>query len=168
MGTSFGEKTAANLKEKGVSAWLIVVLISMLPIVELRLGIPIGIAVLGLPWYWAVLFSVLGNMLPIPLLLLLMDWGFAILAKFRWGKRFTNWLFTRTRNKGKIVEKYEEIGLAIFVGIPLPGTGAWTGALAARIFGLSFWKSMLWIFIGVLLAAVAVTALTLLGTTMLG
>lgn len=62
-----------------------------------------------------------------------------------------------------MVERYQELGLAIFVGIPLPGTGGWTGALVAKLFKLPFWSSLLWIFIGVLIAAAAVTALTLLG-----
>lgn len=167
-GSSFGERTAASLQAQGIQPWLIVILISMLPVIELRGAIPVAMAVLGLPWYQAVLLAVLGNMLPIPLLLLFMDWFFALISKTRSGARFTQWLFKRTRNKGKAIERYEELGLAIFVGIPLPGTGAWTGALAAKIFGLPFWKSLLWIFIGVLLAAAAVTALTVLGLLAVG
>ena len=102
-------------------------------------------------------------MLPIPFLLLFLEWFFKLISRYKWGKKFTDWMYNRTRNKGKVVERYEEIGLAIFVGIPLPGTGGWTGSLAAKIFGLSFAKSLLWIFIGVLIAAVIVTLLTLLG-----
>jgi len=140
----------------------------MLPIIELRGAIPVAIAFFGMPWYEAVILSIVGNMLPIPIILLFIEWFFVQISKYRWGSRFTNWLFTRTRNKGKVIERYEEIGLAIFVGIPLPGTGAWTGALAAKIFGLPFGKSLLWVFIGVLLAAALVTGITLMGTSILG
>lgn len=168
LGSSFGERTAASLQAKGIQPWLIVILISMLPVIELRGAIPVAMAVLGLPWYQAVILAVIGNMLPIPLILLFMDWFFTQLSKSPLGARFTQWLFQRTRNKGKAIERYEELGLAIFVGIPLPGTGAWTGALAAKIFGLPFWKSLLWIFIGVLLAAAAVTTLTFLGLLAVG
>ena len=101
-------------------------------------------------------------MLPIPFFLLL-DTAFSILERFKWGKRFTTWLYARTRRKGKVIERYQAIGLAVFVGIPLPGTGAWTGALAAKIFGIRFWNSMLYIFLGVVMAAAIVTALSLAG-----
>ena len=160
LGESFGERTANQLREFGISPWIIVVLISMLPIVELRGAIPVAIWVLGFDWPEAVLLSVAGNILPIPLVLLLLDWGIAMVRRFKWGMRFTDWLFARTRNKGKVVERYEELGLIVFVGIPLPGTGAWTGALAAKIFGLSFWKSLLCAFLGVILAAVLVTLIS--------
>ncbi len=162
-GETYGERTAANLKAKGWNPSLIVILISTLPVVELRGSIPVAIAVLGMPWQKAVALSILGNMLPIPFLLLFLEWFFKLISRYKWGKKFTDWMYNRTRNKGKVVERYEEIGLAIFVGIPLPGTGGWTGSLAAKIFGLSFAKSLLWIFIGVLIAAVIVTLLTLLG-----
>lgn len=165
---SLADKTVAKLAEWGFSPALIVVIISMIPIIELRGSIPIAILLFKLPWQEAVLLSVLGNMIPIPLILLLMDWFFALIGKNNIGARFTHWLFARTRRKGKSIEKYEAIGLAIFVGIPLPGTGAWTGAFAANIFGIRFWRAMLFIFFGVLMAAAIVTALSLMGTLALG
>lgn len=162
---SIGERTAAALKAKGISPWLIVILISMLPIIELRGAIPVAIAFFGLPWYEAVILSIIGNMIPIPFILLFIEWFLALISKYRWGARFNAWICKRARNRGKVVERYEEFGLAIFVGIPLPVTGGWTGALAAKLFGLPFWKSLLWIFIGVLLAATIVTSITLVGTS---
>ncbi|HNT52985.1 MAG TPA: small multi-drug export protein [Candidatus Syntrophosphaera sp.] len=165
---SFGERAAAALQEKGLSPLLIVFLISMIPIVELRGAIPIGIALFGLPWPQAVLVSIAGNMLPVPFILLLLDWFLRLIGKYGWGRRFSEWLHKRTRNRSRVVESYEELGLALFVGIPLPGTGAWTGALAAKFLDLPLLKSLLWIFIGVLIAAAVVTAITLLGTTLLG
>ncbi|HOG31135.1 MAG TPA: small multi-drug export protein [Candidatus Syntrophosphaera sp.] len=162
---SFGSRTAASLRARGVSPWLIVVIISMLPVVELRGAIPVAIALFGMSWQEAVLLSILGNMIPIPFLLLFLEWFLKLISRFRWGKKFTDWLYARTRSKGKVVERYAELGLIIFVGIPLPGTGGWTGAVAAKIFGLDFWKSFVCVFLGVLLAAIAITLITLLGTT---
>lgn len=166
-GESLGERTAAALKAKGISPWLIVILISMLPLIELRGSIPVAIALLGMPWQEAVILSIIGNMIPIPLILLFIQWFFSLISRFRWGRRFTEWISRRTVNKGKVVERYEEFGLVLFVGIPLPGTGGWTGSLAAKLFGLPFWKSLLWIFIGILLATAIVTSITLLGTSIL-
>ena len=158
------DKTVAWLKAKGVAPELIVVIISMIPVVELRGSIPVAILLFNIPWLEAAVLSIIGNMIPVPFLLLLIDWFFGLISKVKPGRKFTEWLFTRTRRKGKSIEKYEEIGLVIFVGIPLPGTGGWTGALAANIFGLRFWRSMLFIFFGVIMAAIIVTILSLMGT----
>ncbi len=158
------DKTVSWLKAKGVAPELIVVIISMIPVVELRGSIPVAILLFNIPWLEAAVLSIIGNMIPVPFLLLLIDWFFGLISKVKPGRKFTEWLFTRTRRKGKSIEKYEEIGLVIFVGIPLPGTGGWTGALAANIFGLRFWRSMLFIFFGVIMAAIIVTALSLMGT----
>lgn len=158
------DKTVAWLKAKGVAPELIVVIISMIPVVELRGSIPVAILLFNIPWLEAAVLSIIGNMIPVPFLLLLIDWFLGLISKVKPGRKFTEWLFTRTRRKGKSIEKYEEIGLVIFVGIPLPGTGGWTGALAANIFGLRFWRSMLFIFLGVIMAAIIVTALSLMGT----
>ncbi len=158
------DKTVAWLKAKGVAPELIVVIISMIPVVELRGSIPVAILLFNIPWLEAAVLSIIGNMIPVPFLLLLIDWFLCLISKVKPGRKFTEWLFTRTRRKGKSIEKYEEIGLVIFVGIPLPGTGGWTGALAANIFGLRFWRSMLFIFLGVIMAAIIVTALSLMGT----
>jgi len=165
---NLADNTVAKLAEWGFSPAWIVVIISMIPIIELRGSIPIAILLFKLPWPEAVMLSVLGNMIPIPLILLLMDWFFALISKSKTGEKITHWLFARTRRKGKSIEKYEAIGLAIFVGIPLPGTGAWTGAFAANIFGIKFWRSMLFIFFGVLMAAAVVTILSLMGNLALG
>ena len=158
------DKTVSWLKAKGVAPELIVVIISMIPVIELRGSIPVAIFLFNIPWLEAAVLSIIGNMIPVPFLLLLIDWFFGLISKVKPGRKFTEWLFTRTRRKGKSIEKYEEIGLAIFVGIPLPGTGGWTGALAANIFGLRFWRSMFFIFLGVIMAAIIVTILSLMGT----
>jgi uncharacterized membrane protein len=156
-------KTVAFLEERGLDPVLILLLISAFPIIELRGAIPVGIFLFGMPWPKVVILSIIGNMIPIPFLLLLLDSAFAILERFKWGKRFTTWLYARTRRKGKVIERFQAIGLTVFVGIPLPGTGAWTGSLAAKIFGIRFWNAMLYIFLGVVMAAAIVTALSLAG-----
>ena len=79
------------------------------------------------------------------------------------GKKFFDWLFARTRRKTANLEKYETLGLAVFVAVPLPATGAWTGAMAGWLLGLSFPHALLSIFLGVLVAGVVMTVLSLLG-----
>ncbi len=165
---TFTDSTVTWMKAKGLSPVLIVLLISMLPIVELRGAIPVAIILFKMHWLEASILCIIGNMIPVPLILLLMDWFFALVSKMPLGKRFTEWLFARTRHKGKVIEKYEAIGLTAFVGIPLPGTGAWTGAFAANIFGLKFWKSMLCIFLGVIGAAVVMTIFSVMGSLAIG
>jgi uncharacterized membrane protein len=136
-------------------------------VIELRGAIPVGMFLFKFSWLKAALLSVAGNMIPIPFVLLFWESIVVLAQKNRRTKRFVDWLYKRTKSKSKAIEEYEAIGLAIFVGIPLPGTGAWTGAFAANIFGLKFWKSLLYIFIGVLLAAIAVTLLCQMGVIVL-
>ena len=135
----------------------------MLPVTELRAAIPWAILIQKIPWYEAAFYSVLGNfIITVPILYLLEP----ISNKLRYINfidRFLNWLFIRTRKKGKIIERLEILGLIIFVGIPLPVTGAWTGCIAAYIFGLSKKKSFLAILLGLCLSASIVTSLTLFG-----
>ncbi len=157
------DRTVEWLVGNNISPSLIVIIISMLPLIELRGSIPVAILLFNMSWEQAVALSLLGNLIPIPLILLFIEWFFQTISRVKVGRQFTEWLFARTRRKGKVVERYEALGLTIFVGIPLPGTGGWTGAFAAKIFGISFWKSMLYITIGILMAAIAVTALSLAG-----
>ncbi|MCK9557792.1 MAG: small multi-drug export protein [Candidatus Cloacimonetes bacterium] len=161
--SSFSDNTVNWLEARGLSPRIIVLIISMLPVIELRGSIPVAILVFKLHWFEATVLSIIGNMLPMPIWLLVLEWFFNMISKIPIGARFTKWIFARTRNKGKAIEKYEALGLTIFIGIPLPGTGGWTGALAARIFGISFWKSMLYILIGVVMASLIVTPLSLMG-----
>lgn len=161
--SAFADNTVTWLYAKGLSPRLIVLIISMLPLIELRGSIPVAIIFFKIPWPEALILSVLGNMAPIPLLLLFIEWFFKTISLVPLGAKFTQWMFARTRRKGKAIQKYEAIGLVSFVGIPLPGTGGWTGALAARIFGIGFWKSFFYIFLGVFLASLIVTPLSVMG-----
>ena len=173
---STGQKIAEKLREQGLSKDAAIIAISTLPIVELRGAIPVGHILyadtdkatrLGTDDLKrsarVFLFAVLGNMLPVPFILLLLGPISRICMKTPAGRKFFDWLFARTRRKTADIEKYEFWGLAIFVAIPLPATGAWTGAMAGWLLGLNFFHSLVSIFIGVLGAGVIMTALALLG-----
>ena len=140
-----------------------VLLTAASPILELRGAIPIAIETFDFPWYHALLIAIIGNMLPVPFILLLLDGATRFLSRVALFERMLNWLFERTRRRGRLIERYKRIGLVLFVAIPLPVTGAWTGSLAAVLFGLKFKHAFLSIFIGVVIAGVIVTCLTLLG-----
>lgn len=143
----------------------ITALIAMVPILELRGAIPWALAHPpfggGLDWGTAYLFAVIGNFLPVIPILLFLEPVSSKLRRFHIFDRFFEWLFRRTRRKGKMIEKYERIGLALFVGIPLPVTGAWTGAVAAFIFGVRFFDSVIAIILGICLSGVIVTLASL-------
>ncbi|HEY32325.1 MAG TPA: small multi-drug export protein [Dehalococcoidia bacterium] len=156
------------LQSIGLPGELVVLITSALPILELRGGIPVAMAMLDYPWYYAFLLGVIGNLLPVPFILLFLDYITRLLSKVRFFERILNWLFERTRRRGKIIQKYERIGLVLFVAIPLPITGAWTGALAAVIFGLRFRHAFLCITIGVLIAGIIVTCLSYFGLAIVG
>jgi uncharacterized membrane protein len=136
-----------------------VIFISMLPIVELRGAIPVAYA-LGLSWKSAFLCSIIGNMIPVPFILFFINSIFAFMKKHNILKNMVIKFETKAAENQDKVEKYGFWGVAIFVGIPLPGTGAWTGALIAAVMHMSRRKSLLSAFLGVLIAAIVVTALT--------
>ncbi len=157
------ERIAAYLKDHGCPPRLAVVVVAALPIVELRGAIPVGINLFRLDWRGVFILAVFGNMLPIPFILLLLGPLSRWCMKFRLGRVFIEWLFARTRHKSAQIEKYETLGLTIFVAIPLPATGAWTGAMAAFLLGLKFRHAMLSILLGVVIAGVIMTVLSLMG-----
>lgn len=146
-----------------ISPELATVIVAALPVSELRGAIPLAILQFKFAWWKAFLLSFAGNMLPIVPWLLFLNYIQEKLMRFRPADKFFTWIFNRTRRKGKIVEEYETLGLMIFVGIPLPITGAWTGAIAAFLFGMKFRHAILAISCGVLIAGVIVTTLTKLG-----
>ncbi len=151
------------LSSHGVPAELVVLIISMLPIFELRGGIPCGKFLLDLVWWKTYLMAVLGNMIPVvPLLLFLEPISKWLRRRIALADRFFEWLFARTRRKGEArMRKYGIfLGLMLFVAIPLPVTGAWTGCAAAFIFGIKFRLSLPAILAGVLIASLIVSILT--------
>ncbi|RLC92866.1 MAG: small multi-drug export [Chloroflexi bacterium] len=146
-----------------IESHLWVFLISAAPIVELRLAIPLAINEYDLPWPSAVLAALAGNLIVVPFLLLFLERATEVARRVGLFATIIDQVFERTRRRGAIVEKYERIGLMLFVAIPLPGTGAWTGSLAALLFGVPFRQALVSIVCGVLIAAVIVTVLSLLG-----
>jgi uncharacterized membrane protein len=147
----------------GIPQEAIIVIISALPVVELRLALPIAINVFHMAWYKAYCLAVVGNMLPVPILLLFLDSLAKVVSRAEIGRRVVNWVFERTRRQGQTIERYEKIGLTLFVAIPLPVTGAWTGSIAAFLLGLRFRYAFLSILVGVIIAGAIVTSLCLLG-----
>lgn len=154
-----------ELLRLGFNQELVVLIISALPILELRGAIPVAINLFNFPWYQALLLAIIGNLLPVPIILLFLNAISKWLSKIGFFRRFFHWLFEHTSRRGKIVERYERIGLILFVAIPLPVTGAWTGSLLAVLFGLKFRHAFLSILIGVCIAGIIVTCLSLLGWT---
>jgi uncharacterized membrane protein len=143
---------------------LVIIFVAALPIFELRGSIPLALFTFGFDPYTAFFLSVIGNMIPVIPLLLFLEPVSNYLRQWRIWDIFFSWLFERTHRKHSAdFEKYGSIGLAIFVGIPLPATGAWTGCAAAFIFGFKFKNSFLAILAGVIIAGVLVTALAYMG-----
>lgn len=132
---------------------------AMTPVGELRASIPLALGTYGMNIFETYIISVLGNLVPVIAIL----WILEPISKFLMNRsslanRFFTWLFTRTRRKySKRFERYESFALIGFVGIPLPVTGGWTGALIAFVFGIPPKKALLHIFIGVLIAGTIVT-----------
>lgn len=134
--------------------------VSMVPVIELRGGIPIGVG-LGLDPILAMVICIIGNIIPVPFII------FFIRKIFEWMKKSGTWLGkivdkleNKVANKRGKVEKYKLLGLFLFVAIPLPGTGAWTGALIAACLNMDKKHSFVSIFLGVLAAGIIVTALS--------
>ena len=145
----------------GANESLVTFLISMLPVVELRLAIPVGVS-MGLSVTKAALISIVGNMLPTPFIIAfirqIMEW---LRGRADWMRRFVEWLERKgTGPKAERVRRYEFWGLMILVAIPLPGTGAWTGALVAAMLHIRMKRALPPIFLGVLIAALIVSLAT--------
>lgn len=148
------------LTQTTIGKLIATVVISMLPIIELRGGIPYGVGFGLNPWV-AMLAAMAGNLLPIPFILLLLD---KILEIFRRQKgifgKAANWLENKAYKNKETIDKYGIWGLIILVAIPLPGTGAWTGALVATVLRMERKKAFPCIVAGVLIAGVVVTAIS--------
>ena len=136
-----------------------VFLLSMVPVVELRGAIPLG-AAQGLPWYTVLLLSIAGNMLPIPFIILLGRKVLDFMKRFKTVRNIAEKLELRAIRKSKRINDLSLVGLALFVAIPLPGTGAWTGALIAALLDIRLRRSLPAIFVGVLAAAFIVCLLS--------
>ena len=140
------------LQEHNIPEWLIPFVISLFPILELRGGI-IAASLLNIPFLQAVGICILGNIIPIPFILLFIKQIFKFMKKHNILKRFIEKLEEKSYNRSDAMKKGEFFGLLLFVGIPLPGTGGWTGALIAALLNIDLKKSVPAIFLGILLAA---------------
>lgn len=131
---------------------------SMLPIIECRGAVPLGWG-LGMPWWQTALFSIAGNLLPVPFILLfirgLLKWMRG--CRFKFFNKVAAWLDCKIEKHKGTIEKYSYWGVMIFVAVPLPGTGAWTGTMIASVLGLEPKKSFLAAIGGVLIATAIMT-----------
>lgn len=145
----------------GLSKCITTLIISMIPVVELRGAIPIGAGVLSLPVYTAAITSMIGNMLPVPFIIVFIRTIFVWMRKksARLG-RLADRLEKNAKTKGARLYRSELIGLIIFTAIPLPGTGAWTAALIAAILNIRLKIALPAIGIGVVVAGVLVSGIT--------
>lgn len=143
----------------GIPTYLQIIFLAALPVTELRASIPIAVA-MGFKPESAFLLSVIGNILPVLPLLLLLEPVFNLFGQLPFLERFLRALLERTRAKGDRVRKNGAIGLMIFVAIPAPGTGVWTGALLAFLFGIPFKHAFLALAGGAMIAGVLVTMAT--------
>ena len=148
-----------SLGTGGLHALWMTFLVGMTPVLELRGAIPLGVAA-GLPPLTACAAAILGNLVPVPFLMLLVRRIFRWLRKTAFFGPKIDWLERRAHLKGRMVRKYRLPGLIILVAIPLPGTGAWTGALVAALLDIRMRHALPAIFLGVVIAGAIVTTLT--------
>lgn len=150
--------------------YIITFLISMVPLVELRGAVPYGIAT-GIPLWQSLLIGVIGNMLPVPIIFFfarrVLEWG----ADKPFTGKFFTWCLKKGHSGGQKLEKTAGerglfIALLLFVGIPLPGTGAWTGTLAASMLDWNFKRSVVAVMLGVILAGLIMGTLSVVGFNM--
>ncbi|MBB6623293.1 COG2426 family protein [Clostridium gasigenes] len=138
---------------------LVVLIISMVPILELRGGI-IASSLLGISMFNAIWLCMLGNIIPIPFILWFITPIFTWMKKTKLLSGIVEKLEKKSMSKSEKIQKYEFWGLALFVGIPLPGTGAWTGALIASILGIKVKKASGSILTGIIIATIIMTIIS--------
>ena len=145
----------------GIEMWdvLKTFLLSMVPIVELRGAIPLG-AALGLPWYINYIICVIGSFLPVPFILLFIRSVLNFMKKVPKLDKIALWLEARAAKNSDKVSRYATLGLFVFVALPLPGTGAWTGSLVAALMEMRLKHSLLSVFCGVIVAGVLLTLIS--------
>ena len=139
-------------------------LCSMVPVIELRGAIPLGwFLEPQTPWWLTYLLAVVGNMLPVPFILLLIRQVLTIMEKMpiKFVRAFAAWLRRKAEKNTDKIQRFGFWGLCFFIAIPLPVTGAWTGSLVAATIRMNFWRAMLSALLGVMIAGVIVTLICL-------
>ena len=145
-----------------------VFLISMVVLIEQRGSIPVGIIGYHLNPWLVFLVSLFGSFIPAPFVYLGFNKVFELMKKFKFLNWFTKFVENKVRKGSEKLEKYKEIGLITFVGIPLPTTGLWTGSAIAAFMGLNFKKSMACVFLGGIISAVIITIVSVVAPAILG
>jgi len=139
--------------------WLEIIIISAIPIVELRGAIPLGILVYHMSYFQAYVLGVIGCIIPAPFILLFIPAILKWMAGTKVFGKMARWLIAKGMKKSKKLTQYEFWGLFLFAAIPLPGFGVWTGCLAASLLGLDFKRSMISVSLGTMAAGAIVTVL---------
>lgn len=145
-----------------------ILLISMVPLIEQRGAIPVGIIGYHLNPWTVFLVSLLGSAVPAPFVYLFFNKILAWMKTVKVLHKFTNFIEKKVQKGAKQVEQYMEIGLTIFVAIPLPTTGLWTGSAIAAFMGLDFKKSMICVFLGGVISAAIITLISMVAPAILG
>ena len=141
-----------------ISKEFIVFLVSMIPLLELR-GSILAAGFMNMDFLRTFIAAVIGNMLPIPFILIFIEAIFNWMKKTKHFRKLACGIEKKALSKSEQIEKYGYLGLYLFVAIPLPGTGAWTGSLISVLFGMKRWKSLFFIFLGVLTAGLIISLL---------
>lgn len=149
------------LLSTAMSHRLLTFLVAMIPLGELRGSMPYAMFVLHMKWQEALLWSIIGNFVPVIPFLFFLERFTERLMKYPRVNRFMTWTFNRTRSKSASIERFEAIGLSLFVGVPLPLTGAWSGCIAAYLFRIPMRHSIPAILGGIVIAGVVVTLVCL-------
>ena len=156
--TAVAEWFAQSLGQYISPEW-VVFIISMIPILELRGGL-IAASILNIPIVKAIPFCVVGNIVPIPFILLFIKKILKWMQKIKGLRVIANWLENKAEKKSDALKKGEFWGLALFVGIPLPGTGAWTGSLIAALMDIDLKKAVGAILLGIVIATIIMSILS--------
>ena len=151
-----------SLSNLGISHPFVVFILSMIPIAELRGSIPVGVVLYDIQWFYVLPIALIGNLLPVPFLFLFLEQLRKLSNRMGiigvWVEKFLK----RTQRRADSINRYGKIGLTLFVAVPLPVTGAWTGAIAAYLLGFRFRDAILPIAAGVLIAGIIVTVISVL------
>jgi len=151
-----------NFLIENLNQELSIFILSMMPISELRGAIPLGIG-MGMPAWKVYIIAVIGNILPVPILLKIFRPVISYIARTRYLRKFSGYVVRKIDKGSEKIVKYELLGLLILVAIPLPTTGAWTGCGVASFLKLDYMKSFIYISLGVMVAGLIVLLLSFVG-----
>ena len=163
LAASFKERVLGFFEESSIPKEVAVMAISALPIFELRLGLPVAVQLFDMDLPKAFFYSFLGNIIPVLPILLFLKWVYSLLGRIKITKNAIEKFKKRAEEQSKKIGKYEMLGLIIFIGVPLPGTGAWTGSAVAVAMSMDIKKAFIANIAGVLMAGAIVSAFTILG-----